>query len=108
VEALEAALTDRVVCLPPVVLTELLSDPKTPDKVAGFLRRFPVLATTDGYWERAGELRRRVIASRRKARLADTLIVQSCLDHETPLIARGRDFRNFARVAPLKLVGQKD
>jgi predicted nucleic acid-binding protein len=105
VEALELALADHVVCLPPVVLTELLSDPKLPADVARLLQDVPVLELMNGYWERAGELRSRVITSGRKAGLADTLISQTCIDHGTALITRDRDFRNFAAVAPLKLAG---
>ncbi len=58
----------------------------------------------DGFWERAGLLRARIISGRRKARLADALIAQTCLDHDVPLITRDRDFRHFARVSALKLL----
>jgi hypothetical protein len=57
----------------------------------------------DGYWERAGLLRAKVLARRRRARLADTLIAQSCLDHDVELIARDRDFGPFAELAGLRL-----
>ena len=104
VEALERGLADQQVCLPPVVLTELLSDSKLPPRVAGWLKELPLLATSEGYWERAGSLRASVLAQRRKARLADSLITQSCLDHQLLLIARDRDFRNFARAAGLRVL----
>ena len=103
-EALEAALEDRVVSLPPVVLTEILSDPKMPEELSRFLRELPLLATTEGFWERAAELRRKVLAEHRRARLADTLIAQSCLDHDASLITRDHDFQSFSRIAPLKLI----
>jgi len=45
-----------------------------------------------------------VIAKKRRARLADTLIAQSCLDHDVALVTRDGDFRHFARVARLKLL----
>ena len=104
VAAVDAALSEKQACLPPVVLTELLSDPRLPRNVAELLRQLPLLEASDGYWDRAGLLRARVLASRRKARLADTLIAQSCLDHDVPLIARDADFRHFARGAGLKLL----
>jgi predicted nucleic acid-binding protein len=44
-----------------------------------------------------------VLGTRRKARLADVLIAQSCLDHRVALITRDRDFRHFARIARLRL-----
>jgi predicted nucleic acid-binding protein len=105
VEAMEVALSESQVCLPPVVLTELLSDPKLPKAVARALGQIPVLEISDGYWQRAGQLRSRVLALRRKARLADTLIAQSCLDHGVPLLARDEDYRNLARVSALALLG---
>ncbi len=60
------------------------------------LLEIPVLELKPGFWERAGRLRARVIAAGHKARLADSLIAQSCLDHGVPLVTRNRDFRHFA------------
>ena len=102
-DAVERALAERQACLPPVVLTELLSDPGLPRSVAESLLQLPLLAPDAGHWERAGRLRARVLAARRKARLADVLIAQSCLDHAVALITRDRDFRSFARIARLRL-----
>jgi predicted nucleic acid-binding protein len=105
VEALDLALSESQMCLPPVVLTELLSDPKLPAAVARLLEEVPVLEIVDGYWRRAGLLRARVLSTKRRARLADTLIAQSCLDHDVPLLTRDEDYRHFARVAGLRLAG---
>jgi predicted nucleic acid-binding protein len=44
-----------------------------------------------------------VLAKRRKARLGDALIAQSCIDHGIPLLTRDRDFRAFAAAAGLDL-----
>ena len=104
VEAVELALRQSQACLPPVVLTELLSDPKLPRTAAALLLELPLLDVTEGYWERAGALRASVLSRARKARLADTLIAQSCLDHDVPLISRDRDFQSFARASSLKLL----
>jgi predicted nucleic acid-binding protein len=105
VEALDLALSESQMCLPPVVLTELLSDPKLPAAVARLLEEVPVLEIVEGYFRRAGLLRARVLATKRRARLADTLIAQSCLDHDVPLLTRDEDYRNFARAAGLRLAG---
>lgn len=105
VDAVETALAEKHGCLPPVVLTELLSDPKLPTGVESLLRQLPCLATTDGYWQRTGTLRAKVIARRRRAPLADALIAQSCLDHDVALITRDADFEPFATVSRLRLVG---
>lgn len=104
VEAVHIALGERQACLPPAVLAELLSDPKLPPKIAGLFKALPQLPITDGYWDRVGALRADVIAQGRKARLADALIAQSCLDHDVPLITRDADFRNFSRVRKLQLM----
>ena len=95
VDAVEVALAERQACLPPAVLAELLSDPKLPATTAALFRALPQLPVTDGYWERVGALRAGVIARGRKARLADALIAQSCLDHDVPLVTRDADFRHF-------------
>ena len=104
VATVESALADKQGCLPPAVMTELLSDPKLPPDVASLLRQLPSLTISDGYWERAGALRAAVIATRRRAPLADALIAQSCLDHDVPLVTRDGDFRPFAKLSRLKLV----
>jgi predicted nucleic acid-binding protein len=87
-----------------VVLTEVLSDPKLPKRVADLIGALPLLELSDGYWHRAGALRSRVLAAGRRARLADTLIAQSCLDHDVGLVSSDRDFRHFARAGGLRLL----
>jgi predicted nucleic acid-binding protein len=79
-QLLDKALEDRQVVMVPVVLTELLSDPKLPSGVAATLSEVPVIEVESGYWQRAGVLRAKVLAKRRKARLGDALIAQSCID----------------------------
>ncbi len=104
VQLLDRALEDRQVLMVPAVLTELLSDPRLPSGVAKSLSEVPLIETGPGYWQRAGALRARVLAKRRKARLGDALIAQSCLDRGIPLVTRDRDFRAFAEAAGLDLV----
>ena len=103
-ELLDRALQDRQVLMAPVVLTEVLSDPKLSSEVSQTLSELPLIEVTDGYWRRAGELRAKVLAKRRKARLGDALIAQSCIDRGIPLLTRDRDFRAFADAAGLDLV----
>ena len=103
VTAVEEALRFRQGVFPPVVVTELLSDPVLRSEAGTLIRAVPRLEVLDGYWERAGELRARLLRRGLKARLADTLIAQSCIDHEVALVTRDRDFRNFATHAGLCL-----
>jgi len=92
-----SALASRQACLPPVVLAELLSDPVLPHSVASLLKELPRLELKDGYWERSGALRAKILSKGQKARLADALIAQSCLDHNVPLVTADRDFRHFVK-----------
>jgi hypothetical protein len=103
-QLLDRALEDRQVLMAPIVLTELLSDPKLPSDVARTLSDVPLIEVGEGYWQRAGLLRAKVLAKRRKARLGDALIAQSCIDRGIPLLTRDRDFRAFAEAAGLDLI----
>jgi predicted nucleic acid-binding protein len=101
---LDRALEDRQVVMVPVVLTELLSEPKLPSDVAKTILEVPLIDVASGYWQRAGALRAKVLSKRRKARLGDALIAQTCIDQGIPLITRDRDFRAFAEAAELSVV----
>jgi predicted nucleic acid-binding protein len=96
VHALAAALRSRQVVMPPPVLTELLSDPELSASVAQTLLELPLVALKDGFWHRAGSLRAKVLASKRKARLGDALIAQCCIDADIALITRDGDFKAFS------------
>jgi predicted nucleic acid-binding protein len=103
-ELLDQALRDRQLLMVPVVLAELLSDPKLPVDVARTLCDLPAIEIGNDYWRRAGALRTKVLAKRRRARLGDALIAQSCIDGGISLLTRDRDFRAFAEAAGLKLI----
>ncbi|MFY9742431.1 MAG: PIN domain-containing protein [Candidatus Sulfotelmatobacter sp.] len=101
---LDKALGDRQVVMVPVVLTELLSDPQLPSDVAETLMQIPVMEIEQGYWQRAGSLRAKVLSRQRKARLGDALIAQTCIDRGIALITRDGDFRAFVETAGLGIV----
>lgn len=101
--AVRRALRDERLVLPPLVLTELLSAPSPESDLDALLGAAPLVPVIDGYWERAA-LNRRTLAMRGlKARLADALIAQSCIDAGIPLISGDSDFRHFAVHCGLKL-----
>lgn len=104
VQLLDRALESRQVVMVPVVLTELLSDPEVSSRVAAEISQVPLVEVGAGYWQRAGALRAKVLGKRRKARLGDALIAQSCIDHGIALVTRDRDFRAFAEAAALDFV----
>jgi len=103
VEALDRCLATRQAVLPPVVFSELLSDPKLERDVKTFMMGLPILDLLDGFWVRAGETRALILGKGLKAKLADTLIAQVCMDHQTPLLTRDPDFRRFEKHAALTL-----
>lgn len=105
-ELLHTALVDRRVLMAPAVLAELLSDPRLAPEVVSTLCEIPLVDIASGYWERAGLLRAKVLAKRRKARLGDALIAQTCLDRGIPLLTRDRDFRAFSEAADLHLLAR--
>ena len=94
------AQTELIV--PPVVIAELLSDPALPLPYVDRILAMRMLELRAGYWYRSGELRANTLREGYKAKLADVLIAQSCIDHDVPLITHDADFRHFLR-AGLKL-----
>ena len=104
VNVVEDSLNSQILTLPPVVLIEIISDPKLPKQVYKILLGLPILETLPGYWQRAGEIRAKILSRSLKVRVADALIAQSCLDYNVALITRDQDFRHFEKVTELKVV----
>jgi predicted nucleic acid-binding protein len=104
IDMVQSALEHHQLVLPPLVLTEMLSEPSLTPTVQALLAGLPLLDIEPGFWERAGRLRASVLKQRGKARVADALIAQSCLDQSVPLVTRDKDFRHFARSAGLALM----
>jgi predicted nucleic acid-binding protein len=61
------------------------------------------LETPPGFWERAGETRRKLLSQGFKARVENVLIAQLCLDQNILLITRAPDFRHFVNLCGLRL-----
>jgi predicted nucleic acid-binding protein len=102
-ERIQAALEATNIVLPPVVATGLLSDPMAQEAMTQTVADFPLLPILDGYWVRAGNNRRILRQNGLKAKVADTLIAQACIDHDVALITRDVDFRHYAKHCGLKL-----
>jgi predicted nucleic acid-binding protein len=103
-QLLDQALTDHRLLMIPPVFTELLSDPLLSPAVLQQLMDVPMIDLEPGYWQRAGLLRAKVLSNRRRARLGDALIAQTCLDRSIPLLTRDKDFRAFADASQLDLI----
>jgi predicted nucleic acid-binding protein len=106
VERLDELLLGSQIVIPPVVLSELLSAPKLDFQFVKMLCDLPRLDLDGDFWIRAGKLRAKILANKYKARLADTLIAQSCIDHRVSLLTRDRDFRHFEKFG-LQLVSME-
>jgi predicted nucleic acid-binding protein len=103
VDLLIASLQAGELCISPVVLTEVLSEPNVKPDQANLIRQIPMLEMSDGYWLRAATNRRKLLSIKLRARLPDTLIAQASIDHDMTLITRDGDFRHFAKHCGLKL-----
>lgn len=103
VELLDRSIGSNEIVLPPVVVAELLCEPKLPTAHDNLIRALSVLDLLGGYWPRAAETRKKLISRKLRARLGDALIAQSCIDHDVALITRDGDFRHFAKHCGLKL-----
>jgi predicted nucleic acid-binding protein len=107
VEGVDAAFELKCAVLSPVVVSELLSDHKLSTEVIKLIQRIPTLTILPGFWERAGLMRSRILRRGLKARLADTLIAQTCIDHQVELITRDSDYKHFAKYEKLELWDKK-
>lgn len=101
VEAVERAMALDELRLPPPVVSELLGSQSA--DVEKLLAGVPRIELAQGFWERAGRTRALVLSRGLKARLADALIAQCCIDAGASLVCRDTDFRHFARWGGLKL-----
>ena len=104
VEMVRQALADGVLVLAPASVSELLSDPGIIPPIEESILDIPRLEVTFGYWERVGRLRARLIRHRFRPKLADSLIAQSCLDHDVLLVTRAQGFSGFQKIAGLRLL----
>jgi predicted nucleic acid-binding protein len=103
VELFEASLATADIVLPPVVVSEVLSEPQLPARHRAAILALPMLELSAGYWLRAAETRAILLRRKLRARLPDALIAQACIDNDVALINRDSDFRHFARYCGLKL-----
>jgi hypothetical protein len=103
VDKIASAMAAGDLVLPLVVVVEILSDPSGSLSLEAEIPLLATLEIQDGYWTRAAHSRRTLHRNRLKAKIADALIAQSCIDHDVALITRDRDFRHFAKHCGLQL-----
>jgi predicted nucleic acid-binding protein len=102
-QSISDALQNDSLHLPPVVVTELLSDPKASGHFRDLIGQMPLLPLSEGFWSRAGQARQKLLLKGYKARLGDALVAQACVDNNVALIARDTDFRHFVKLCGLRL-----
>lgn len=103
IDQIRQALGSGTLRISPVVFTELLSDPRTGTQLENVIAEWRRLEITDGYWLRAARARAKLLALKLSSKLPDTLIAQSSIDYDVPLIARDDGFRHFAKHCGLRL-----
>lgn len=89
--------------LPPVALCEIMSFPALEPGHESRILEIPLLEIMHGYWQRAGLMRALMVRKGFKPKLPDTLIAQSCIDYNVPLLTRDSGFKMFEKHAGLKL-----
>jgi len=103
VERVQAALDGGDLCISPIVFTELLCDPRSSARLEALVTDWRQLEIIEGYWLRAARSRALLLSRGLHPKLPDTLIAQSCIDHDVALIERDDGFRHFAKHCGLKL-----
>ncbi len=89
--------------LPPVVVSEFLSHPDAGKEHIDQVLCLAMMDVGDGFWQRAGFTRATLIKKGLKPKLPDTLIAQSCIDHDIPLLTRDAGFKIFEEYCGLKI-----
>jgi predicted nucleic acid-binding protein len=103
VDLIERVLSEGLVILSPPVISEILSDPNLPIQHEQVILSMPCLEIKEGFWARIGYLRRTMTNKKLRARLADSMITQFCMDYRLTLITRDNDFKNFRKNCELNL-----
>jgi predicted nucleic acid-binding protein len=101
---LENALLNDELIISKIVICELLSDPKLTKRQIEIINSLPTLEIFKDFYKNAGLNRAKLISKKLKARLADSLIAQNCIDNNIALITLDADFRHFEKYCSLKIV----
>ena len=106
VPALERALSDAAVVLPPVVVAELLSGARRGRDqiaIADLLRSIPLHPTPFAHWIRVGNLRRTMRSKGLSVSTPDAHVAQCALDRHGVLLLRDRIFAKMTRLCALRV-----
>lgn len=104
--ALEDALGQGLVVLPPLVVAELISGARRPADRAGIARlvdELPLHETPLDHWIRVGELRRRLLDRGLSVSTPDAHVAQCALDRDAVLLSKDAVFARIARFSALRV-----
>ncbi len=104
--ALEDALAQGLVILPPVVVAELISGARrSRDRAAivELVRELPVHDTPLDHWVRVGDLRRELLSKGVSVSTPDAHVAQCALDRAAILLSHDEVFVRIARFSRLEL-----
>ena len=105
--ALEEALSEGRVLVPPLVVAELVSGATSrgdSQKVADLVRDLELVETPREHWGRVGELRRRLRSRGLSVSTPDAHVAQCALDVRGILLSSDAVFRRIGRLTELQLV----
>jgi len=105
VPALEEALRDGMVVLPPIVVAELISGARRPrdrQAIVDLVADLPLHETPPEHWVRVGDLRRRLAARGVTVSTPDAHVAQCALDRDAILLSRDAVFARIADVVHLR------
>ena len=106
VPALEEALQNSLVILPPLVVAELISGArreKEKNEIEQLIGKLPVHETPLAHWIRVGELRRTLQNKGCSVSTPDAHVAQCALDRDAVLLSFDSVFTRIARLSPLRV-----
>ena len=104
--ALEEALLEGRVLVPPIVVAELVSGATSrgdSKKVADLVHDLELVETPRAHWIRVGELRRRLLGRGLSVSTPDAHVAQCALDVRGVLLSSDTVFRRIGRLTELRL-----
>jgi predicted nucleic acid-binding protein len=104
VELLAQSLKDQMLVMNPFVLTELLTASNLKKQLEADLIDLQRIQLREGFFERAGFLRRLIYTKGSGVSLSDTYIAQACIDSNIPFLTTDGDFKLIAKYSDLRLI----
>jgi tRNA(fMet)-specific endonuclease VapC len=106
VPALEEALRQGLVVLPPLVVAELVSGARRPRdraSIQGLVEELPLHETPLDHWIRVGDLRRRLASRGISVSTPDAHVAQCALERGALLLSRDAIFVRIAEASELRV-----